>query len=171
MERLVSPPRAADRPLRRAGPLRSLRSDQAAPLVGRTGGDHRRCRPRAAAEYRTGWRMRHDERAVACGASRTQCRPARSAREVGKERAADHRTRATDFIFARPPHHLAPRPADVGTRLGGALEMAGRPAHQNGIAPPDGNDAVAWAGASVSVALFAMMRYHREEHQDDGTRP
>ena len=69
MEALVSASRNADRPHRRAGPLRPLRSDQAQALVGGQGRHHRRCRARAAAEYRPGRRLRHDERAVACGLS------------------------------------------------------------------------------------------------------
>src|SRR5262249_889522 len=75
------------------------------------------------------------------------------------------------FHISSPSPHVAPCRADIGTRLGGPLEMAGRSAHQNGVAPPDGNDALELTGTSVSVALIAMMRYHREKHQDDRTRP
>jgi 2-polyprenyl-6-methoxyphenol hydroxylase-like FAD-dependent oxidoreductase len=57
-------------PLIERGPLRSLRPDQAQPLVGWKGGGDRRRRPCAAAEHRPGRRMRHDERAVAGGLSR-----------------------------------------------------------------------------------------------------
>ena len=61
--------RNADRPHRRAGPLRPLRPDQARALVGGQGRHHRRRRPCLAAEYRPGRRLRHDERAVAGGLS------------------------------------------------------------------------------------------------------
>src|SRR5262249_32201196 len=107
------------------------------PLVGGAGGDHRGRRARAAAEHRTRRRMRDDERAVAGGPSRAQCRGSGRARHVGEERAADHRTRATHVLPPRPSDHMAAVAADSGTRLGGALEVADPPAHANGVAPAD----------------------------------
>ena len=70
MEGLVSPSRTANRTHRRRGPLRSLRPDQAQPLVGRKGGGDRGRRACAAAEHRPGRRVRHDECAIAGGLSR-----------------------------------------------------------------------------------------------------
>src|SRR5262249_58283527 len=57
--------------------------------------------------------------------------------QVGDERTADHRTRATHVLPPRPSDHLAAVAADSGTRLGGALEVGDPPAHENGVAPAD----------------------------------
>src|SRR5438045_9738467 len=96
--------------------------------------------------------MRHDERAVACGASRTLCRGSRRARRVGKERAANHRAHATDVLLARPSHDLAAAAADICAWLGRAFEMARAPAHQDGIALADGDGAIKAFLAHICLA-------------------
>src|SRR5262249_19687994 len=80
-----------------------------------------------------------DERAVAGGLSRAQCRRAGRAHHLGEERAADHRTRATRVLPPRPSDHVAAVAADSRARLGGTLEMGDPAAHENGIAPADGD--------------------------------
>src|SRR5262245_29821080 len=167
MESLVPAPRAVDRALRRAGSLRSLRFDQAAPLVGGAGGDHRRRGARAAAEHRPGRGMRHDERTLASGLSRAPCGRVGGACDLGAQRAADHRAYAAHVVLARPSDNMAPLPADTGAGLDGALEMAGRAAHENGVAPADGDSTIA---CRLWSSVLPAMRYHPQMPLQPGTR-
>src|SRR5262249_8134145 len=105
-------------------------------------------------------RMRHDERAVAGGPSRAQCRRGGRARHVGDERAADHRTRATHVLPPRPSDPLAAVAADSCTRLGGALEVGDPPAHENCVAPADGDVGArrAWEQRALCAIIWNNAR-------------
>src|SRR5476651_379377 len=139
MEALVPASRSAARPYWRTGPLRSLRPDQAQALVGRPRRDCGRRRARTAAEHRPGWRLRHDERAVTCGLSREGTGYSRSARNLGAQRAAGHRSHAAHFILAWIADDMATRGARAGVVLCGEVEMDREGAHPHRATPADGN--------------------------------
>ena len=62
----------------------------------------------------------------------------RRARRLGKERAADHRTRAADFLPARAADHLAAAAADNRARLGGASKWLVRQRTKTALHRPTG---------------------------------
>ena len=167
-------PRGADRAHRRRRALRSLRADQARPLVGGARaviGDAAHAMPPNIGQGGGCAMMnalslavhleRHADIAAALAAWEQQ-------------RAAGHRTHAADFLSARPADHLAAAAAGNRARLGGAFEMARPPAHEDGIAPADGDNAIATLLAHIALRVAsrpaARCAYHRQPRQDDGRR-
>src|SRR5271169_1571492 len=135
METRLPASRSPDRPHRRPGPLRSVRTDQTQALVGRAGGADRRCRACPAAEYRAGRRLRDDECAVACRLSRPRGGDRVGARAMGTQRAPAYRTYAAYLVFSRTSDDLAAGLACRCARHCRPLEVAGAATHAHGVAP------------------------------------
>ena len=117
------------------GALRPFRTHQAQTLVGRPRRYHRRCGARAAAEYRPGRRLRHDECAVALRLSRSRERRFGSAGDLGAQGTSPHRAHATHLLFSRPADDVAAGVAGRRTWDCRPIEMAGSAAHPHRAAP------------------------------------
>src|SRR6516225_2712931 len=134
-----------------AAAVKSFRTDQAQALVRGTRRTCRRCRACAAAEYRPGRRLRHDERAFACGTSGTRGRHRNGPEILGTQRAPDHRTHPAHFLLARPADNLAAGASRRRAWPRRSLQMADRAAHPHCPAPADGDVSTRYCERSEAI--------------------